>query len=86
MSFEYPEKYVAEEEWDEYLIANVPALAKLWSKGRYDAYETWKVLNGLTHREYTSTLFDASEFLSSIAAVQPMSAPTGKIFKLDSRY
>ena len=86
MTFEYPEKYVAKEDWDQYLIENVPALAKLWSKGKHDAYETWKVLNGLTYQEYTSTLFGASEFLTSIAAVQPMSAPTGKIFKLNSRY
>ena len=45
-------RYVGPEDWDTYLRNNVPELQKLWEKGNYDAYETWKTLRNLTYQDY----------------------------------
>jgi len=38
--------------WDMYLLDNVPALDKLWSQGKFEQFETYKALAGLTYKDY----------------------------------
>lgn len=61
MSFEYPGKYIEYDSWDQYLIDHVPSLAKLHSAGKYDAYETWKILNNLTHDDFVRDYIGAGD-------------------------
>lgn len=101
MTFEYPDRYVAADEWDQYLIETIPALAKLWSNGKYEAFETWKVLNNLTHEEYVREIFNSGHIYApympimrkvipqlmsaQIAGVQPMGDESGEIFHLKTK-
>jgi len=38
--------------WDMYLLDTVPALDKLWSQGKFEQFETYKALAGLTYKDY----------------------------------
>jgi len=38
--------------WDMYLLDNVSALDKLWSQGKFEQFETYKALAGLTYKDY----------------------------------
>jgi hypothetical protein len=38
--------------WDMYLVDNVLALDKLWSQGKFEQFETYKSLAGITYEDY----------------------------------
>jgi hypothetical protein len=52
MTLEYPGDICSKLDWEKYILANVPTLAKLKAAGKNDAYETWKILNNLTYRDH----------------------------------
>jgi len=71
---------LSEDDWNEYLIEHVPALATLWKQDKLELFETYKVLAGFSYAEYI--LEGSRNFMSELASVQPMSAPTGAIYKI----
>ena len=95
MNITLPADFLNKEDWDRYLIDQVPVLGKLWTAGEYEKFETYKALAGYTYAEYQqftlSTLYHEpyipivrrtmTKSISSIVVdVQPMSAPAGGIF------
>jgi len=69
---------LSEDDWNKYLIEHVPALATLWEQGKFEQFETYKVLAGFSYAEYI--LQGSSNFMSELANVQPLTSPTGAIF------
>jgi hypothetical protein len=101
MNIPLPAEVVNAEEWDQYLIENVPALATLHKQGADGQYETYKALAGLSYGDYRRVSMDRiaasillpmvkravrSTLIDSLVSVQPMTAPADTIFKLKTLY
>jgi hypothetical protein len=59
--------------WDMYLLDNVPALDKLWSQGKFEQFETYKSLAGLTYKDYVEknkNRFDTSIFYAPYIPIE----------------
>jgi hypothetical protein len=100
MNIPLPAEVVNAEEWDQYLIENVPALATLHKQGADGQYETYKALAGLSYGDYRRAIYPIatsillpivkkmvpSTLIDSLVSVQPMTAPADTIFKLKTLY
>ena len=74
-------------QWNLYLCKYVPALDKLWKKGKYEQFEEFKLLSGLDFEVFMKS--HSSQWVHNLSAqivgVQPMTEPTGEIFKFKTK-
>lgn len=98
MNIPLPGHILLKEEWNVYIREHVPALETLWQQGKFEQFEAYKELAGLSHEAYLETLSNDISYTmplirkaipqmlsSEIASVQPMSEPTGEVQTLKSK-
>lgn len=100
MPLEYPEDFLDEDQWHEFIREQLPTLDRAWRQRKYEQYQNLLALYDLSYDDYRNKVFLGvinSAYMSTlrrtlpksicddIASVQPMSETVDNVIKFKTK-